>query len=86
MYSIRTESGHGTFKVKGCSSKDLDFNRYNQVMNNSAPTLQTGATMESKQHSIATIEKTKIELTAFDDKRYILDDSVHTLPYGHYSL
>ena len=25
VYSIRTESGHDTSKVKGCSSKDLDF-------------------------------------------------------------
>ena len=28
----------------------------------------------------------KIALSCFDDKRYILDDTVSSLAYGHYSL
>ena len=36
--------------------------------------------------SMSTVEATKIELTPFDDKRYILKDKVTTLPYGHFSL
>ena len=83
MYSIRTESGYETSKVKGCSSKDLNFNRYKQVMNTSNPTIQTRLAITSKSHSLSTWEQRKVELTAFDDKRYILDDGVHTLPYGH---
>ena len=55
-----------------------------QVLITSNPTTQTRLGMESKRQSIATVEKIKMELAAFDDKRYILDDGVHTLPYGHY--
>ena len=84
MYSTRTESGHDTSKVKGCSTKDLNFDKYKHVLIKSNPTTQMRMGIESKHQSMSTVEKLKIELTAFDDKRYILDDGIHTLPYGHY--
>ena len=34
-------------------------------------------------HMLVTYESNKIYLSAFDDKRYILDDGINTLPYGH---
>ena len=37
----------------------------------------------SKKHKIYTQESNKIPLSCFDDKRYILDDGIHTLAYGH---
>ena len=40
----------------------------------------------STKHVINTVEMSKLCLCAFDDKRYILDDGVRTLAYGHYSL
>jgi len=40
----------------------------------------------STNHVLQTVEMTKLCLCAFDDKRYIQDDGVHTLAYGHYSL
>ena len=48
MYSIRTESGHDTSKVKGYSSKDLVFAKYKQVLINSNPTTQSRLAIESK--------------------------------------
>ena len=38
---------------------------------------------KSKNHEIFTNESNKISLCDFDDKRYILPDGIHTLPYGH---
>ena len=29
------------------------------------------------------IKENKTSLSDFDDKRYILDDGINTLPYGH---
>ena len=84
VYSLRKESGHDTSKVKGCSSKDLSFDKYKQVLINSNPTTQSRLATESKRQSMTTIKKIKMELAAFDNKRYILDDGVHTLPYGQY--
>jgi len=40
--------------------------------------------IRTRKHEIYTIcEKKKLPLSAFDDKRYICEDGVHTLPYFH---
>ena len=39
-----------------------------------------------KKHKIRTYEVNKISLSCSDDKRYILDDGVHTLAYLHKDL
>ena len=39
--------------------------------------------IKSKNHKIYTYKSNEIYLSAFDDKRYILDDGINTLPYGH---
>ena len=36
---------------------------------------------QSKLHRIRTYDVCKISLSCFDDKRYILDDSINSLPY-----
>ena len=35
------------------------------------------------RNKIGTYEIDKISLSCFDDKRYVLDDGVHTLAYFH---
>ena len=37
----------------------------------------------SKFHEIHTVNIEKTTLSAYDDKRFILDDGITTLPYGH---
>ena len=39
--------------------------------------------IKSKAHTIGTYHQTRVALTAFDTKRYILDDNIHTLAHGH---
>ena len=39
--------------------------------------------IQAKKHKIGTYEINKISLSRFDDKRYVLDDGVHTLAYFH---
>ena len=36
---------------------------------------------QSKKHKLATYEISKISLPFFDDKRFVLDDGIHTLAY-----
>jgi len=43
-------------------------------------------TFRSKNHTVQNIEITKTRLGAFDDKRYILDDGIGTLAYGHFHI
>ena len=40
----------------------------------------------SKNHKIGTYEINKISLSCFDDKRFVLDDSIHTPAYFHKDL
>ena len=37
----------------------------------------------NQHHHIYTVEKAKISLSAYDDKRYILENGVESLAYGH---
>ena len=39
--------------------------------------------IKAKGHKIGTYEIDKISLSCFDDKRFVLDDGVHTLAYFH---
>ena len=39
--------------------------------------------IQSKKHKLGTYETDKISLSCFDDKRYVLDDGIHTLSYFH---
>ena len=39
--------------------------------------------IQVKKHKIGTYEIDKISLSCFDDKRYVLDDRIHTLAYFH---
>jgi len=43
-------------------------------------------TFRSKNHTAQTVEITKTCLNAFDVTRYILDDGIETLAYGHYQI
>ena len=36
-----------------------------------------------KKHKLGTYKSDKISLPCFDDKRYVLDDGIHTLAYFH---
>ena len=39
--------------------------------------------IQAKKHKIGTYEIDKISLSYFDDKRFVLDNGVHTLAYFH---
>ena len=39
--------------------------------------------IQSKKHKLRTYEINKISLSCFDNKRYVLDDEIHTLSYFH---
>ena len=39
--------------------------------------------IQSNSHSVGTYDLNKIGLSCFDDKRYVLDDGINALAYGH---
>jgi len=78
-------------KAKGIQKhfmkKHVRYEQFLDVLRNA--TKKTNAKFRifrSTNHVLHTVEMNKLCLCAFDDKRHILDDGVHTLAYGHYSL
>ena len=39
--------------------------------------------IRSKKHKLVIYTSNKKSICCLDDKRYILDDGINTLPYGH---
>ena len=39
--------------------------------------------IQSKKRKMGTYEISKISLSCFDDKRFVLNDGIHTLAYFH---
>lgn len=75
--------------AKGVSRKaqeQLSHDVYKNVLEQCSIVRLPNVRIESKNHEIFTVETNKIALTAFDDKRFIQDNGVDTLPFGHYSL
>ena len=42
--------------------------------------------IQGKKHKIGTYEINKMSLSCFDDKRFLLDDGIHTVAYFHKNL
>ena len=42
--------------------------------------------IQSKKHQIGIYEINEISLSCFEDKRFVLDDGIHTLAYFHKDL
>ena len=90
LYSILYDNDKNKSTAKGLQKsvlkKYIKHQHYCDVIekNNVYSTKMTR--IQSKNHQLETVELEKTIFTAFDDKRYILDDGIHTLPFGHYSV
>ena len=40
--------------------------------------------IRSYNHNLYSVTLNKIGLSPYDDKRFVLEDGIHTLAYGHY--
>ena len=89
MYSILWSGGC----VRICKGISICVNKfvhkhdmYKECLLNTNCRVDNIVRIGSVNHNLYTIEEKKISLSPFDDKRYILDDKVNTLAYGHYSI
>ncbi|CAC5362594.1 unnamed protein product [Mytilus coruscus] len=73
-------------KLKGIGkttiTKDIKFDDYKDCLFNNKTKMNKCIQMNSKKHKMYVNEVNKISTTPFDDKRYILDNGIDTLPFG----
>jgi hypothetical protein len=69
---------------RGVKVAHLRHDHYKDSLFNLKTIIAKQNMMISKKHTISTYHGTKVALTAFDTKRWILWDNIHTLSYGHY--
>ena len=62
------------------------FNEFKDTLFNKKILRHKMKSLQGKKHKIGTHEINKISLSRFDDKRFILDDGIHTLAYFHKDL
>jgi len=90
MYALRVDGKKDTKKVKDIKSnvvaKSITFDDYTQCLFDETEMKRKQSCIRSKLHEVYTISETKIVLSPYDDKRYILPDSIDTLPWGHYKI
>ena len=70
---------------KGHSS-NFKSSEFKDIINNKKVIRHPMKKITSKNHKIYTQESNKISLSCFDDKRYIKDDEINTLAYGHQDI
>ena len=90
MYSILYKDKSATTKekhrAKGISKsarRDLKHEEYKKQLDLPSENYITNRRLGSKLHKIYAVAIEKRGLCSFDDKRFILDDRIHTLAYGH---
>jgi len=90
MYALRIDGKKDTKKVKGVKSnvvaKSITFDDYTQCLFDETEMKRKQSCIRSKLHEVYTIFETNIVLSPYDDKRYILPNSINTLPWEHYKI
>ena len=59
---------------------------YKQVLKGGETVRLVNTRIASSKHQLMTVVCNKKSLPGYNDKRYILDDRITTLPYGHHAL
>ena len=80
MYSIKKIDGNESNTAKGVNIA-TKFKEFKDALFNKKIIRHKMKRIQSKKHKIGTYEINKISLSCFDDKRYVLDDGIHTLAY-----
>ena len=73
MHSMLSDDGEESNTAKGINIS-TEFNEFKMEI------------IQSKKHKLGTHEINKISILCFDDKKFVLNDGIHTLAYFHKDL
>ena len=72
--------------IKRCVVKtSIHFKQFLECLQQGIKKFATMVSLRSFLHTITTLFQTKVALSHFDDKRYLLEDGITSIPYGHFS-
>ena len=63
-----------------------EFNEFRDTLFNKKVLRHKMRRIQSKRHKLGTYEIDKISLSCFNNKRFVLNDGIHRLPYFHKDL
>ena len=90
MYAARVDGKKDIKKAKGVKNnvvaRTITFDDYTRCLNEEIEMTRRQSCIRSKLHEVYTISESKIALSPYDDKRYVVPDSTETLPWGHWRI
>ena len=82
MHSIKKIDGKESNTAEGVNIA-TEFNEFKDVLLNKKIIRHKMKRIQAKKHKIGTYKIDKMSLSCFDDKRFVLDDEIHTLANFH---
>ena len=90
MYSIKFDNGNESKRAKGIvhsvTKNEIKHEMYNNTLKTSGGMYSKMTVIRSMKHQLYTMTMNKISLSAYDDKRYLLDDGKQSYAYGNYNI
>ena len=90
LYSMKFNDKSEKKAAKGLKKsvlkKHINHSHYKKVIDENKVFITKQRGFQSKDHKLQTVELKKMIFNSFDDKKYILDDGISTLSYGHYRI
>ena len=85
MYSMKNIDGKESNTTKGVNIV-TEFNEFKDTLFQKKVVAHKMRRIQSKKYKSGTYKVNKILLPCFDDKRFVLDDGIHTFAYFHKNL
>ena len=85
MYSMKDTDVKESNTAKGVNIA-TELNEFKYSLFNKKVLRHKMGRIQGKKHKMETYEINKISLSCFDDKRFVLNDGIHTLAYFHKDL
>ena len=90
QYAYLTEKNKCGKRCKGVRKAvvelDINFKDYKDCVFNRKTLIVEQKGIKSFNHELYTVKETKLALTSFNDKRFLLEDGINSFAYGHKSI
>ena len=90
MYALRVIGKSDTKRIKGIKkkvvAKTITFDDYVRCLNDATVQSRRQSCIRSTLHEVYTVSELKLALSPYNNKRYVVPESVATLPWGHYKI